>query len=50
MVLLVLTAFAVGVVTSLTPCILPVLPIILVGGGTSDTKRRPYAIVAGIVM
>src|SRR6266516_55742 len=49
MVLLVLTAFAVGVVTSLTPCILPVLPIILVGGGTSETKRRPYAIVAGIV-
>jgi len=33
----------------LTPCILPVLPIILVGGGTSETKRRPYAIVAGIV-
>src|SRR3954468_3896134 len=30
-----------------TPCLLPVLPIILVGG--AGTKRRPYAIAAGLV-
>jgi cytochrome c biogenesis protein CcdA/thiol-disulfide isomerase/thioredoxin len=41
-------AFGAGLVTVLTPCILPVLPIVLAGGG-SGGKRRPYAIVAGLV-
>ena len=49
MLLLVPIAFAVGLITALTPCILPVLPIILAGGSSSETRRRPYAIVAGIV-
>jgi len=38
-------AFAAGVITVFTPCILPVLPIVLAGG----TTRRPYAIAAGLV-
>jgi len=41
-------AFAAGLITAFTPCILPVLPIILAGGGTG-TKRRPYAIATGLV-
>jgi cytochrome c biogenesis protein CcdA/thiol-disulfide isomerase/thioredoxin len=41
-------AFGAGLVTALTPCILPVLPIVLAGGGTGG-RRRPYAIVAGLV-
>jgi cytochrome c biogenesis protein CcdA/thiol-disulfide isomerase/thioredoxin len=41
-------AFAAGVITAFTPCILPVLPIVLTGGGTG-TRRRPYAIAAGLV-
>jgi cytochrome c biogenesis protein CcdA/thiol-disulfide isomerase/thioredoxin len=41
-------AFAAGVITAFTPCILPVLPIVLAGGGTG-TQRRPYAIAAGLV-
>jgi cytochrome c biogenesis protein CcdA/thiol-disulfide isomerase/thioredoxin len=41
-------AFAAGVITAFTPCILPVLPIVLAGGGTG-TRRRPYAIAAGLV-
>jgi cytochrome c biogenesis protein CcdA/thiol-disulfide isomerase/thioredoxin len=41
-------AFAAGLITAFTPCILPVLPIILAGGG-AGTKRRPYAIAAGLV-
>jgi cytochrome c biogenesis protein CcdA/thiol-disulfide isomerase/thioredoxin len=41
-------AFAAGVITAFTPCILPVLPIVLAGGATG-TKRRPYAIAAGLV-
>jgi cytochrome c biogenesis protein CcdA/thiol-disulfide isomerase/thioredoxin len=45
--ILVPIAFAAGVITVFTPCILPVLPIILAGG--TGTKRRPYAIAAGLV-
>ena len=48
-VLLILIAFFVGVITAFTPCVLPVLPIILAGGGTAENKRRPYAIIAGLV-
>src|ERR671930_2719437 len=48
MAILVPIAFAAGLITVFTPCILPVLPIILAGGGTG-TKRRPYAIAAGLV-
>jgi cytochrome c biogenesis protein CcdA/thiol-disulfide isomerase/thioredoxin len=46
--ILVPIAFAAGVITACTPCILPVLPIVLAGGG-AGTKRRPYAIAAGLV-
>lgn len=48
MVLLLGAAFIVGVFTALTPCVLPVLPIVLAGGSTG-TRRRPFAIVAGLV-
>jgi cytochrome c biogenesis protein CcdA/thiol-disulfide isomerase/thioredoxin len=47
--LLILIAFVVGVITAFTPCVLPVLPIILAGGGATDSRRRPYAIIAGLV-
>src|SRR5437588_1537457 len=49
MALLIPIAFAAGVITVFTPCILPVLPIIFAGGTSSATRRRPYAIVAGLV-
>src|SRR2546421_1098376 len=49
MAILIPIAFAAGVITAFSPCVLPVLPIILAGGGTSDSPRRPYAIVAGLV-
>ncbi|MFL5946417.1 MAG: cytochrome c biogenesis protein DipZ [Gaiellaceae bacterium] len=45
MLVLVPIAFAAGVITVFTPCILPVLPIVLAAG----TQRRPYAIAAGLV-
>ena len=35
--------------TALSPCVLPVLPVILAGGATGS-ERRPYAIVAGLVV
>jgi cytochrome c biogenesis protein CcdA/thiol-disulfide isomerase/thioredoxin len=46
--LLVGVAFVAGVVTAISPCVLPVLPIVLAGGATGG-RRRPYAIVAGLV-
>ncbi len=43
-----------GLITSLSPCILPVLPIVLTAGMTSATEdgqraRRPLLVVAGLV-
>jgi len=49
MLLLIGVAFAAGVVTALSPCVLPVLPIVFAGGAVGG-PRRPYAIVAGIVV
>jgi cytochrome c biogenesis protein CcdA/thiol-disulfide isomerase/thioredoxin len=46
MLLLLAIGFVAGLVTALSPCVLPVLPIVLAGGATG---RRPLAIVAGIV-
>ena len=39
-------AFLAGVITAISPCVLPVLPILLAGGASG---RRPYAIIAGLV-
>ena len=41
--------FLAGVITAVSPCILPVLPIIL-AGGASGSGRRPLAIIAGLVL
>jgi cytochrome c biogenesis protein CcdA len=48
MLLLVGVAFIAGLVTAISPCVLPVLPIVFAGGATGS-HRRPYAIVAGLV-
>jgi cytochrome c biogenesis protein CcdA/thiol-disulfide isomerase/thioredoxin len=47
-ILLLLIGFVAGVITAVSPCVLPVLPIVL-AGGASGSRRRPYAIVAGLV-
>jgi cytochrome c biogenesis protein CcdA/thiol-disulfide isomerase/thioredoxin len=46
--LLVGVAFVAGIVTAISPCVLPVLPVVF-AGGASGGRRRPYAIVAGLV-
>jgi cytochrome c biogenesis protein CcdA/thiol-disulfide isomerase/thioredoxin len=46
--LLVGVAFVAGVVTAISPCVLPVLPIVFAGGAVGG-RWRPYAIVAGLV-
>ena len=48
MALLIAVAFVAGVVTAISPCVLPVLPIVFAGGATGG-RRRAYAIVAGLV-
>ena len=48
MVLLLGIAFVAGVITAVSPCVLPVLPIVLAGGATGG-GRRPFAIIAGLV-
>lgn len=49
MALLVLFAFIGGVVTILSPCILPILPVILSGSVTGG-KRRPFGVITGFVL
>lgn len=47
MLLLIAFAFIAGIVTILSPCILPVLPIIL-SGSTGD-KARPWGVILGFI-
>ncbi|MFZ2206109.1 MAG: cytochrome c biogenesis protein DipZ [Microgenomates group bacterium] len=52
MILLICFAFLAGVVTILSPCILPILPIILSStiGGKDTGKARPIGVVIGFIM
>lgn len=52
MILLIAFAFLAGIVTILSPCILPVLPIILSStiGGKDTGKSRPIGVVVGFVL
>src|SRR5919108_1718601 len=49
MIVLLGIGFAAGVITAVSPCVFPVLPV-LFAGGASGGRRRPYAIVAGLVL
>lgn len=51
MILLIAFAFLAGVVTILSPCILPILPIVLSStiGGQETRKARPFGVVVGFV-
>jgi cytochrome c biogenesis protein CcdA/thiol-disulfide isomerase/thioredoxin len=42
-------AFVAGVITAVSPCVLPVLPIVL-AGGVGENRRRPFAIIAGLAI
>jgi cytochrome c biogenesis protein CcdA/thiol-disulfide isomerase/thioredoxin len=43
-------AFLAGFITAISPCVLPMLPIILSSSATSGSRSRPFAIVAGLVL
>ncbi len=49
MIVLLAFAFLSGVITILSPCILPVLPIVL-SGGVGGGKARPFGVLAGFVV
>lgn len=52
MILLILFAFLAGVITVLSPCILPILPIILTSsiGNVNSGKSRPIGVVTGFIL
>lgn len=52
MILLIAFAFLAGVITVLSPCILPILPIILTSsiGGVNTGKSRPIGVVTGFIL
>jgi cytochrome c biogenesis protein CcdA/thiol-disulfide isomerase/thioredoxin len=47
---LLLVAFLGGLITGLSPCIVPVIPVIVAGGSTGSSRWRPLVIVAGLVL
>jgi cytochrome c biogenesis protein CcdA/thiol-disulfide isomerase/thioredoxin len=49
MIVLVAFAFVSGVITILSPCILPVLPIVL-SGGVGGGRARPFGVLVGFVV
>jgi cytochrome c biogenesis protein CcdA/thiol-disulfide isomerase/thioredoxin len=49
MVLLALFALIAGAATALSPCVLPVLPVVLAAGATGG-RRRPLGIVTGLTL
>ena len=49
MILLIAFAFLAGIVTILSPCILPILPIILSSSSSDSGKKRPVGVVVGFI-
>jgi cytochrome c biogenesis protein CcdA/thiol-disulfide isomerase/thioredoxin len=45
---LLVVAFIAGFVTVVSPCVLPILPIVL-ATGAGDDRRRPYLVIAGLI-
>lgn len=43
-------AFLGGLITGLSPCIVPVLPVVVAGGSTGTSRARPFLIIAGLVV
>src|SRR5436309_6000753 len=49
MLVLIGIGFVAGVITAVSPCILPVLPIVLTAGAGEGGLRRPFLIIGGLV-
>ncbi len=46
---LLVVAFLGGLITGLSPCIVPIIPVVMAGGSTDANRARPYVIIAGVV-
>jgi cytochrome c biogenesis protein CcdA/thiol-disulfide isomerase/thioredoxin len=47
---LLLVAFLGGLITGISPCIVPVIPVVMAGGSAGTSRIRPYVIIAGLVV
>lgn len=47
---LIIIGFVGGLITGISPCILPVLPVIFFSGTQSNRTARPYLVIAGLVL
>ncbi len=45
-----LIGFLGGLVTGISPCILPVLPVVFFSGVSGDRAARPYLVIGGLVL
>jgi cytochrome c biogenesis protein CcdA/thiol-disulfide isomerase/thioredoxin len=50
MVTLVLIGFVGGLITGISPCVLPVLPVVFMSSGGSSRSRRPLLVVLGLTL
>jgi cytochrome c biogenesis protein CcdA/thiol-disulfide isomerase/thioredoxin len=39
-----------GLITGVSPCIVPVIPVVVAGGSSATSPRRPFLIIAGLVL
>jgi cytochrome c biogenesis protein CcdA/thiol-disulfide isomerase/thioredoxin len=39
-----------GLITGISPCIVPVIPVVVAGGSSSTSRRRPFLIIGGLVL
>jgi cytochrome c biogenesis protein CcdA/thiol-disulfide isomerase/thioredoxin len=47
---LLVVAFLGGLITGLSPCIVPVIPVVMAGGSAGASRWRPFVIIAGLVV
>lgn len=50
MLTILLISFFSGILTVLAPCVLPLLPVILGGSLAGQSKKRPYIIIASLIV
>jgi cytochrome c biogenesis protein CcdA/thiol-disulfide isomerase/thioredoxin len=43
-------AFLGGLITGISPCIIPVLPVVMAGGAASGNRARPFLIIGGLIV
>ena len=48
MIVLIVVAFVAGLATAVSPCVLPILPVVLATGADGD-RRRPFLVIAGLI-